>query len=327
MEDRKTYLRILRSPARRAILIYLAENGPCRFMDIKKGTGLSTGVIYHHIRSLEGFVVQGGDRTYRLTEGGMRLVSSLNTGSLQIQNQDGDQVVEGLNDLLLEFYPTLIRSISYLSLTPLYRRLNTPLLQVAVAIAAIEFVLLVTSHISPFYSPVIGFYGLSVRGALISFVTAYIFLRLLRWVLTWNGVNRKDITNVPIKQRLARLVDPEFLSLFSLGFAITYISFVADGIPLVGEGISTLLFFWGYIAIASAVSYTSGLEFIPSLLLPFSMNMFTSLVDQILFEGYLQPLGLGFNLGMGALGILVAAWADRSMKSAFGRRLSSNSSG
>jgi len=117
-----------------------------------------------------------------------------------------------------------------------------------------------------------------------------------------------------------QLVEPELLSFFSIGLAITYLSFIAGGLPLVGALVSIILFMWGYISIASAVSYTSGLEFIPSLLLPFTMNMFSSAVNQILLEGYIQPMGMGFDIGMGALGLLVAAWADRSMKTVFGPR-------
>ncbi len=323
MEDRRAYLRVLRSPARRAILAYLAENGPSRFMDIKRGTGLSTGVIYHHLRSLEGFVAQDDNRMYRLTEGGMRLVSLLSSNSNQSQTQDAPpDGGETVNDLLLEFYPTLVRVVSYLSLTRLFRKLNTTPTQIATTIASLEFVLLVAPHVSPIYSPIIGVYGFSVPSALITFIVTYTIIRVLKWLLTGSGVSAQDSSGgeLPITQRLMHLVEPELLSFFSVGMAITYLSFIAGGLPLIGEAVSTILFIWGYISIASAVSYTSGLEFIPSLLLPFTMNMFSSALDQALLEGYIQPMGLGFDLGMGALGVLVAAWADRSMKTVFGRR-------
>jgi len=321
MEDRKAYLRVLRSPARRAILAYLAEKGPSRFMDIKRGTGLSTGVIYHHLRSLEGFVTQDDRRMYRLTDGGVRLVSLLSSGSRQ--TQDGTPEVEAVNDLLLEFYPTLVRVVSYLSLTQLFKKLNTTSIQITAAIASLEFVLLIAPHVSPIYSPIIGVYGFSIPGALITFAVAYTVIRVLKWLLTDRGVGSQGGSGSeepPITQKLMQLVEPELLSFFSIGLAITYLSFIAGGLPLVGALVSIILFMWGYISIASAVSYTSGLEFIPSLLLPFTMNMFSSAVNQILLEGYIQPMGMGFDIGMGALGLLVAAWADRSMKTVFGPR-------
>jgi len=324
MEDRKAYLRVLRSPARKAILVYLAENGPSRFMDIKRGTGLSTGVIYHHLRSLEGFVAQDDNKMYRLTEGGMRLVSLLSSNTRQSQNQEETpDAGETVNDLLLEFYPTLVRAVSYLSLTQLFRKLNTTSTQIATTIASLEFVLLIAPHVSPIYSPIIGVYGYSVPSALITFIVTYIIIRVLKWLLTNSGVSAQDSSGSepPITQKLIHLVEPELLSFFSIGLAITYLSFIASGLPLVGGVVSIILFMWGYVSMASAVSYTSGLEFIPSLLLPFTMNMFSSALDQALLEGYIQPMSIGFDLGMGALGLLVAAWADRSMKMVFGRRL------
>jgi DNA-binding HxlR family transcriptional regulator len=320
----KEYLRVLRSPARRAILAHLAAHGPSRFMDIKKATGLSTGVIYHHLRSLEGYITQDDNRLYRLTEGGMRLASYLSS-----QDEHGyiekEETPVPVNDLLLEFYPTLVKVVSYVSLTQLYRNLDKPFIQFAVFIASLEFILLVGSHVPPTYSPVIGVYGYGVGGALVTFALSYFFIRMLRWVLGGFGLRTQDNSESPrnpTHTRLAKLVDPEILSMFTVGLAITYLSFLAGEAPLIGGALSLVVFIWGYVAIASAVSYTSGLEFIPCLLVPFAVDMFNSAVGQVLFEGYFQPMDAGFDLGMGALSIAIAAWADRSMKTVFSRKQS-----
>lgn len=322
--DKKDHVKLLRSPARRTILLYLAQHGPSRFLDIQKGTGLSTGTIYHHIRSLEGYVVQDNNRMYRLTEAGLRLASLLSETQAQRAEEPQDTVV--VNDLLLEFYPAATRVASYLGLTPIYRRLGALGTQLALSAACLEFVLLVAPHVYPAYLPAIGVYGFSVVGALQTFAESYLFVRLFTWLLARRGLASYEThTRSPLvgfAYRLAAIVDPELLSMFSLGFCLTYLSFLAADLPLVGQALGLALFFWGYFAAASAISYASGLELIPSLLLPFATDMFVAAIGQPTLEHYFEPSSLAFDLGMGALALLVAAWADRNMKSAFtlGRR-------
>lgn len=317
MEEKRGYAWMLRSPARRAILLYLAEHGPSRFVEIKKHTGLSTGVIYHHIRSLEGYVVQDENRMYRLTEGGMRLASLISDPQQRAGENQPDTAA--VNDLLLEFYPTATKLASYIGLTPVYRRLNGLGIQLAVAAACLEFILLISPHIYPFYTPaVLGVYGFGVAGSLETFAISYLIVRLSVLALTGSTPTQSPGR---LASKLSQIFDPELLSTFSLGLALTYLSFLVAGAPLVGQAASLTTFFFGYFAIASAASYNSGLELIPSLLIPFAMDMFDSAAGQILFEGYLEPSTLAFDLAMGSLALLAAGLADRSMKKLFARGL------
>src|SRR5439155_3181710 len=60
----------LANPTRRQIVQILKERGKAGFKELHDTLRISVGALYHHLDSLEGFVAQGADRKYVLTDDG-----------------------------------------------------------------------------------------------------------------------------------------------------------------------------------------------------------------------------------------------------------------
>ena len=70
----------LANPIRRQIVQILKERGKSGFKELHDTLKISVGALYHHLDSLEGFVAQGPDRKYVLTEDGSTAVTAFSTG-------------------------------------------------------------------------------------------------------------------------------------------------------------------------------------------------------------------------------------------------------
>jgi DNA-binding transcriptional ArsR family regulator len=70
----------LANPIRRQIVQILKERGKAGFKELHDTLKISVGVLYHHLDSLEGFVAQGADQKYVLTEDGSAAINAFNTG-------------------------------------------------------------------------------------------------------------------------------------------------------------------------------------------------------------------------------------------------------
>src|SRR5437879_12403677 len=74
----------LANPTRRQIVQILKERGKAGFKELHDTLRISVGALYHHLDSLEGFVAQGADRKYVLTDDGRAAISALSTGEERI---------------------------------------------------------------------------------------------------------------------------------------------------------------------------------------------------------------------------------------------------
>lgn len=74
----------LANPIRRQIVQILKERGRAGFKELHDTLKISVGALYHHLDSLEGFVAQGADRKYVLTEDGKAAINAFSTGEERI---------------------------------------------------------------------------------------------------------------------------------------------------------------------------------------------------------------------------------------------------
>src|SRR5438132_9706161 len=74
----------LANPIRRQIVQILRERGKAGFKELHDSLKISVGALYHHLDSLEGFVAQGADRKYVLTDDGRAAISAFSTGEERI---------------------------------------------------------------------------------------------------------------------------------------------------------------------------------------------------------------------------------------------------
>src|SRR5256712_7670720 len=74
----------LANPIRRQIVQILRERGKAGFKELHDTLKISVGALYHHLDSLEGFVAQGADRKYVLTDDGRAAISAFSTGEERI---------------------------------------------------------------------------------------------------------------------------------------------------------------------------------------------------------------------------------------------------
>src|SRR6266852_4331771 len=74
----------LANPIRRQIVQILKERGKAGFKDLHDTLKISVGALYHHLDSLEGFVAQGADRKYALTDDGRAAINAFRTGEERI---------------------------------------------------------------------------------------------------------------------------------------------------------------------------------------------------------------------------------------------------
>src|SRR5207245_11010357 len=70
----------LANPTRRQIVQILKERGKAGFKELHETLKISVGALYHHLDSLEGFVAQGADRKYVLTDAGRAASNAFSTG-------------------------------------------------------------------------------------------------------------------------------------------------------------------------------------------------------------------------------------------------------
>ena len=66
----------LANPMRRQIVQILKERGGAGFKELQDTLKVSVGALYHHLDSLEGFVAQGADRNYVLTDDGKAAIKA-----------------------------------------------------------------------------------------------------------------------------------------------------------------------------------------------------------------------------------------------------------
>ena len=74
----------LANPIRRRIVQILKVRGKAGFKELHDALRISVGALYHHLESLEGFVAQGADRKYVLTEDGRAAINAFTTGEERI---------------------------------------------------------------------------------------------------------------------------------------------------------------------------------------------------------------------------------------------------
>src|SRR5437870_2954867 len=74
----------LANPTRRQIVQILKERGKAGFKELHETLKISVGALYHHLDSLEGFVAQGADRKYVLTDDGRAAINAFSTGEERI---------------------------------------------------------------------------------------------------------------------------------------------------------------------------------------------------------------------------------------------------
>jgi DNA-binding HxlR family transcriptional regulator len=328
-EKKSFYLRLLKSPARKTILLYLAQHGPCRFVDIKRDTGLTTGVIYHHLRSLSKFIVQDQNKFYSLNEEGKRLASYVS------DTVDLKSALEGLpqvNDVLLESVPSVVNTISAIGLVPLNKVLSgSRALQVAVLIAALEFCFIILSRNPVGLAPTFNVMNNPLLSVTSTLIALYLFSRLFaafvsgRTLLAMEAVNKQNPRN-PLFSRLKNLFEPELLSSLSVGLAIIYVSsFIYSFDSVFSSALAIIFLIWGFTVIAAALSYFKGLEFIPALIFPFTAAIFGGLVNQASVtyaSGGLEQLAV---LGlMGTVSLFVSKWTDNAMKNTVGGQAKSS---
>src|SRR2546425_6936995 len=68
------------NPIRRQIVQILNERGKAGFKELHDTLKISVGALYHHLDNLEGFVGQGPDRKYVLTEDGRAAINAFSAG-------------------------------------------------------------------------------------------------------------------------------------------------------------------------------------------------------------------------------------------------------
>jgi len=74
----------LANPTRRQIVQILKERGKAGFKELHDTLKISVGALYHHLDSLEGFVAQGADRKYLLTDDGRAAINAFSSGEERI---------------------------------------------------------------------------------------------------------------------------------------------------------------------------------------------------------------------------------------------------
>jgi hypothetical protein len=74
----------LANPIRRQIVQILKERDKAGFKELHDTLKISVGALYHHLDSLEGFVTQGPDRKYVLTDDGRAAVNAFSASEERI---------------------------------------------------------------------------------------------------------------------------------------------------------------------------------------------------------------------------------------------------
>src|SRR5437870_11598480 len=74
----------LANPTRRQIVQILKERGKAGFKELHETLKISVRALYHHLDSSEGFVAQGADRKYVLTDDGKAAINAFSTGEERI---------------------------------------------------------------------------------------------------------------------------------------------------------------------------------------------------------------------------------------------------
>src|SRR5439155_21656338 len=74
----------LANQTRTQLIQILKERGKAGFKELHDTLRISVGALYHHLDSLEGFVAQGADRKYVLTDDGKAAINAFSTGEERI---------------------------------------------------------------------------------------------------------------------------------------------------------------------------------------------------------------------------------------------------
>jgi DNA-binding transcriptional ArsR family regulator len=129
----------LANPIRRQIVRILRERGKVSFKELRDALKISVGALYQHLDSLEGFVAQGLDRKYVLTDDGRVAINALTTGAESVVS-DSAQTPTGESRLNFYSRELLFRRtvFNFLSKDPLW---SLPLSAIILALGgAVSFV-------------------------------------------------------------------------------------------------------------------------------------------------------------------------------------------
>ena len=80
---------------RRNLLIYIGDKGAVRFVELKREFKMSTGALYYHLGMLRGLIAQKEDKSYTLTEEGVKIYKKLSA------SKKGEKTMSILSGMLL----------------------------------------------------------------------------------------------------------------------------------------------------------------------------------------------------------------------------------
>ena len=81
-----TVYSILGSPAKRRIIVFLAEKGAATFSEMRRALKMSVGTLYYNLDGLRDFVTRDEAKRYMLTERGVALYNIIKEGDELIRN-------------------------------------------------------------------------------------------------------------------------------------------------------------------------------------------------------------------------------------------------
>lgn len=283
--------RLLKSPARRRVLGYLLEHGPARFVDIKKGTELPTGVIYHHLRSMGGLVEQDSNKMYSLSSEGRSIAQSL-INAAKTGNTDAYPVeLAEMNDLLLEQSPKVAKLVSLFTMTPIYKALSlSRALQVAVFVASLEFAYLVASARTSQFAAQIWMPGSALAGLALTLFSLYMLTLIFVWFVHGREPAFAQLAaggNRGWSNSVKQFAELDLLSALSVGLAIVYLAgYISTFGTGASDALASAILVWGLVCMAAALSFTRGMEFMPALIFPFAVAIFFGAADSYLSGGF-----------------------------------------
>lgn len=307
MDRKEVYTKLLKNEARVQILLFLFKNGPARFVDIRQATGLSTGVIYHHLKILADYVHQDDRKLYTLSEKGRELVGF-------VSGEPPKTVArQTLGDVLFEQNPLALKGFSYLTLVPLFGAVSVSrALRAAVILAAVEFSVIVAGFGDVQFLPE---FGVSQpAGTLLTLVILYFLFLFASAFIKSESFGLLRLGRVEL---VSALSDTELLCSVTIFLALANLATVATRLPMPVGYMGDLLLLWSLLVFASSLSYLKGVEFIPFLILIFSVIAIAESLYEIQF-----PLGASrmdsvyFGI-IGVASLVLARWLDRVMKRAY----------
>jgi hypothetical protein len=308
MDRREVYTKLLKNEARVQILLFLSKNGPSRFVDIRQATGLSTGVIYHHLKILVGYVQQDDSKHYMLSEKGRELLSFV--------SGEPTKTATGhtLGDVLFEQNPFALKVFSYITLVPLFGAISAGrALRVAVIIAALEFSVIVAGFVGIQFLPVYLNVSLPV-GSLLMVMTLYL---LFAFATAFVRSESLSIFRFDGAELVSAFSDTELLSSVTVFLALADLATAALKLPAPLGYAGDILLLWSLLVFASSLSYLKGAELIPILILIFSVIALAEALYELQFPLAGPRMNSLYFVVIGLVSLLLARWLDRIMKGTY----------